>query len=104
MAEKTFSESVVEEAVRSWLVGLDYGIRYGPTLSPGETNSERGSYGDVVLLERPHAAVKKLNPKIPQEALDEAARKVTRSNSPSPIENNRRIHKFLIEGVPAESN
>ena len=39
---------------------------------------------------------------MPEEAIEEAIRKVTRTESPSLVENNRRFHRMLTEGVPVE--
>src|SRR5262249_14163908 len=36
------------------------------------------------------------------DALDEAIRKVTRTEIPSLVENNRRFHRMLVDGVPVE--
>jgi type I restriction enzyme, R subunit len=47
-------------------------------------------------------ALARLNPKIPADALDEAFRRVTRTETPSLIENNRRFHKLLVDGVDVE--
>ena len=42
------------------------------------------------LLEQ--TALKNINPNIPADAISEAVRKITRTESPSLIENNRRFH------------
>jgi type I restriction enzyme R subunit len=96
------NESALEEAVMSWFAKLDYDTCHGPELAPGEPRAERDGYGDVLLLGRLREALKKLNSKIPAEALEDAVRKVTRSESPSLIVNNRQFYKFLVEGVPVE--
>ena len=56
----------------------------------------------MVLLERLRAAVTSINPTIPADAQEEAIRKVTRTESPSLVENNRRFHRMLVDGVPVE--
>jgi type I restriction enzyme, R subunit len=60
------------------------------------------SYGDVVLVGRLKDAIRRLNPKIPAEAQADALRLVLQSATPSLIEENRRLHKAIIEGVPVE--
>lgn len=37
---------------------------------------------------------------MPQSALDDAFRQVTRPESPNPTVNNHRFHRLLVEGVP----
>jgi type I restriction enzyme R subunit len=56
----------------------------------------------VVLKKRLEAAVARLNPGLPLEARQEAARRVMQSELPSLLEENRRLHKLLTEGVDVE--
>ncbi|KPL25350.1 MAG: DEAD/DEAH box helicase [Phycisphaerae bacterium SM1_79] len=96
------TESVVEEAALAWLEGLGYEVKFGPDIAPGELFAERSEWDEVVLAERLKDAIDRLNAKIPQEAQEEAFRKVTILNEPSLIRNNRAFHKFLTDGVPVE--
>jgi type I restriction enzyme R subunit len=98
----SFTESIVEDAALSWLYDLGYAIAYGPDLAPDEPASERASFSDVILVERLRLALARLNPALPPESREEALRKVLRPDSPSLIENNRRFHRYLVEGVDVE--
>jgi type I restriction enzyme R subunit len=102
MTASGVTESTVEAATLDWFAGLGYAVAHGPDLAPGEPAAERDSYADVVLVGRLRAALARLNPTIPLDALDEAARKVLRLDSPSLVENNRRCHTLLTDGVPVE--
>src|SRR5438309_705052 len=102
MTDTGVTESTVEEAALEILGGLNYAIVHGPDIAPGELFAERSSYGDVVLVKRLHEALARINPSIPAEAIEDAMRKVLRTESPSVVENNRRFHRFLTEGVPVE--
>jgi len=93
------TESVVEQTALSWFETLGYDIQSGPAISPGEAGAERDDYGQVVLPERLQAALAAINPTIPPDAIDEAFRKITRTDSPSLIESNRRFHRMLTDGV-----
>ena len=75
---------------------------HGSTIAPEAHRPERVSYGDVVLVGRLKDAIRRLNPKIPLEAQADALRLVLQSATPSLIEENRRLHKAIIEGVPVE--
>jgi type I restriction enzyme R subunit len=97
-----FTESTVEAAVLDWFEAIGYDIRFGPDLAPGEISAERLSFGDVVLVGRLREALGRINASIPADALEDAIRKLTRAESPSLVENNRRFHKFLTDGVPVE--
>jgi type I restriction enzyme R subunit len=44
----------------------------------------------------------RINPKIPSEAIEEAIRKILSTESPSLVENNRRFHRFLTDGINVE--
>ncbi len=97
-----FAEGDVETALLDWLAELGYAIIHGPRIAPGELDAEREDYGEVVLAGRLRAALARLNPSLPQEALDDAWRRVTRPESPSLVANNRAFHRMLIDGVPVE--
>jgi type I restriction enzyme R subunit len=56
------SESHVEEATLAWLTELGYDVVNGLTIGPDGSAPERGSYGDVILVERLKAAIARLNP------------------------------------------
>ena len=97
-----FTESHVEEAALEWLAGLGYAVLYGPDISPDGSRPERGSYDQVLLTERLREALARLNPDLSAETLEEVLRKMQQTETPSLIEENRRLHRYLIEGVPVE--
>ena len=97
-----FSESHVEDAALEWLSGLGYAVLHGPDISPDGPTPERISYDQVLLTERLREALERLNPHLPTETLEEVLRKVQQTETPSLIEENRRLHRYLIEGVPVE--
>ena len=97
-----FTESTVEEAALEIFEGLGYTILHGPDLAPGELFAERGSCADVVLLKRLREALARINPNVPAEGIEEAVRKTLCIESPSLIENNRRFHRALTDGVFVE--
>ena len=96
------TESVVEEAALGWLAALGYAVAHGPDIGPEGAAPERGSYGEVLLAGRLREALARLNPHLPAETLEEVLRKVRQAETPSLIEENRRLHRYLVEGVPVE--
>src|SRR5688572_19048645 len=94
-----FTEGHVEEAALSWLGELGYSVVNGAEIAPDTFNSERESYSDVILVGRLKAAIARLNPALPTEAHADALRFVLQSATPSLIEENRRLHKAMVEGV-----
>jgi type I restriction enzyme R subunit len=99
---REITESVVEQAALAWFESLAYQVISGPTIAPGELFAERDSYSDVILTKRLREALARINPAIPPEAIEDAIRKIVRSESPDPVENNRRFHHFVTDGVPVE--
>ena len=97
-----FTESEVERAALEWLTGLGYAVAHGPDIGPEGPAPERGSYDEVLLTGRLREALARLNPHLPTETLDEVLRKMRQTETPSLIEENRRLHRYLIEGVPVE--
>lgn len=98
----TLNESIIEDAALTWFREIGYFVGCGPQLAPGEPMSERESFGDVILAERLQHAIKRLNPGIPDEAREEAFRKVLRVGTPSLTQTNRAFHAMLRDGVPVE--
>jgi type I restriction enzyme R subunit len=97
-----FTENEVEDAALDWLAELGYGVAHGPDISPDGPAPERTSYDDVILFGRFRAALERLNPHLSPDTLEEVLRKVQQTETPSLIEENRRLHRFLVEGVPVE--
>jgi type I restriction enzyme, R subunit len=89
------TESTVEDAALTWFGDLGYIVVHGPHLAPGEPAAERDSFGEVVLVGRLRQAIRQLNPSIPDEARDEALRKVLRVATPSLVQTNRAFHQML---------
>ena len=75
---------------------------HGPDISPDGLTPERVSYDQVLLTVRLREALERLNPHLPAETLEEVLRKVQQTEAPSLIEENRRLHRYLVEGVPVE--
>ncbi len=97
-----FTESVVEEAALEWFGALGYQVVFGPTIAPGEPAAERSSYEQVLLEGRLRDALRRLNPTVPPEAIDEAFRKLTRISSPQLVDANHELHFYLVNGVSVE--
>ena len=96
------TESMVEDAALEWFGELGYALGHGPHIAPDEKAAERDSFGDVVLVGRLREAIRRLNPSIPEEAREDALRKVLRVATPSLVQTNRAFHLMLRDGVPVE--
>jgi type I restriction enzyme R subunit len=98
----SLNESIVEDAALEWFGELGYAVGHGPHLAPGEPAAERDSFSEVVLLGRLREAIRRLNPAIPEDAREEALRKVLRVGTPALVQTNRAFHRMLRDGVPVE--
>ena len=96
------AESHVEEATLAWLEGLGYTVLHGPDISPDGPASERTSYADVILSDRLLATLTRINPHLPADTLADVAKKLRQTELPSLVEENRRLHRLLIDGADVE--
>jgi type I restriction enzyme R subunit len=96
------SEAEVEAVTLERLAALGYALATDAEIGPDGKAPERDAYSDVVLMGRLAAAVDRLNPAIPAEARGDALRKVMAIETPSLIEENRRLHRLMVEGVDVE--
>jgi len=96
------AETHVEEAALEWFERLGYVVKNASEIAPDTHNPERFTYGDVVLVDRLKQAIARLNPSLPSEAHADAYRRVIQSENPSLIDENRRLHKAMVEGVDIE--
>src|SRR3989339_1178494 len=99
---KSITESEVEQLSLDILKELGYKILYGPDISIDGTRPERADYYNCVLIERLLEAIDRLNPDIPNNAQEEALKKVMWYRTPSMITNNHNFHKLLVNGVDVE--
>lgn len=96
------TEAEVEAVLLDHLGTLGYQCINDAISGPDGTCPEREAYTDTILARRLREAMARLNPQIPEEARQDALRRVLASERPSLIEENRRLHRFMIEGVPVE--
>ena len=99
---QSINESIIEQTALDWFESLGWQTAFGPDISSDGPACEREDYDRVVLLGRLQTALENINPNIPLDVISEAVRKITRTESPSLIENNRRFHRMLTDGVDVE--
>src|SRR5690606_11911080 len=96
------SEAAVEQALLDQLRVLGYSMEREEDIGPDGHRPERESHDEVLLRKRVEESVARLNPGVPQEARHDAIRKVTQSELPYLLEENRRLHRLMTEGVDVE--
>lgn len=96
------SEAQLEAALLEQLASLGFACTSDDLIGPDGRQPEREAYDEVVLKGRLAAAVARLNPTLPAEAQADAIRRLTQSELPNLLEENRRIHRLLTEGADVE--
>ncbi|KXV79767.1 DEAD/DEAH box helicase, partial [Acetobacter malorum] len=79
-----------------------YTIVWGPDIAPGGKKPERASLSDVILEKRLRAAIDRLNDHLPQASHNEALLALIREDTPDHVDENRRLHDYLVNGVPVD--
>ncbi|HCZ15427.1 MAG: type I restriction endonuclease [Candidatus Accumulibacter phosphatis] len=97
----SFTESLVEDAALAWFEALGYTVLHGPAIAVSQPGAERSdpNYHDAMLDGRLRQALVSLNPDLPHAALEDAFRKLTRSDVLSLIERNRAVPRMLLDGA-----
>ncbi len=97
---------MTEAEVEDWAVevfqSLGYEHKYGPDIGPDGDFPERASYSDILLKDRLKNSLHRLNPNLPQEAINDAYKILANPDSPSLILNNRAFHMMVTDGVPIQ--
>ena len=96
------TEAELEEMLLRIFERLGYQRSTDAEIGPDGTLAERESYGDVILQRRLIAAIERLNPHISAEARQDAFKSVVATVTPSLVEENRRLHRVVVEGVGVE--
>lgn len=99
-----FREADVEQATIDWFAGLGYRTCLGKELGPETYLPERADHEQVVLVGRLERAIARLNPRLPLAAREDALRQVLRIETPTLIQENRRLHRCLVDGVPVSTH
>ena len=93
------TEDQLEQEALDWLKSLDYDYRFGPDIAFDGPTPERRDYRGVILHRRLEAALKRLNPDVPQIALDDALSQVVNLGAQSLIGSNRSFYQLLTSGI-----
>lgn len=96
------TESEIESTALAWLDAIGWQIAQGPDIAPGTLMAERADYREVVLAQRLRDAPRRLNPELPNEALEDAFRRLTHPEGATLEARNRAFHRMLVVGVTVE--
>jgi type I restriction enzyme R subunit len=96
------TESMLESVALAWFESLGWAVKYGPEIAPDVLFAERADYREVVLARRLQDALARLNPDLPQEALEDAFRRLIYPEGATLEARNRAFHRMLVDGVTVE--
>ena len=98
-ASKVTEAAFAEKPAIEWLEEIGWSLRRGVALIPGES-SERKVLSDVVLQDTLWAAMARLNPELPADAVILAVDRALTGTSPVAILDHQAFHELLLSGVP----
>jgi type I restriction enzyme R subunit len=97
-----FFESAVEDAALRWLHNLRYTVKNSPDIAPGDLQSKRLAYAEVILEDRLRQGLARLNPEHPFEAIDDAFRKILWPEGPTHDPRYHAIYRWIMDGITVE--
>ncbi len=92
-----WSEGELEAFALENLGELAWHTTEGRQIAPG--SGERESWQDLVLRPRLRASIARLNPELPETAVDEAVSIVVTASSLDAKAENRQVHEYLTKGI-----
>ncbi len=96
------TEDQLEQQCLEWFAEGGWEIAHGPDLAPEGEAPERADYRQVLLLADLEAALRRINPHLPQSAIEQAVAVVRKPESLDVVISNRAFHRLLLDGVPVE--
>jgi len=99
MSKDINENTLAEQPVIDWLRELGYETLFSPDIAPGGAFMERDDYGNVVLEGRLRRALKRINPNVTDDALDQVAKKIIKYEHPDIELGNKEIYEMLVRGV-----
>lgn len=100
---KVIEDEFEREVILPIFNELGYEVLYGPDIGPDGTRPERDSYEQVILSNRLHGALRRINPSLSAEVIEDALRQLHRVESPDLLTNNHLFHQRLRKGIKVEA-
>lgn len=93
------TESAIEAFAIKLFERLGYAHLHGADIAPDSEAPERADYGQVLLTGRLDDALRRINPRLSNDLLQQARKEMERIQSPDLLTNNETFHRLLTEGV-----
>ncbi|SDN27558.1 type I restriction enzyme, R subunit [Desulfonauticus submarinus] len=97
-------ENDIEQLTIELLQSLGWDYIFGPDIAPDCENrhsqiANRQSFSDVLLFDVLKSSLMRINPDIPEDAIDDAIKQIQNINTPNLIANNELFHRMLTQGI-----
>ncbi|WP_396622288.1 type I restriction endonuclease subunit R [Marinobacter sp. W-8] len=96
------NEDQLEQACLGWFADNGWEVAHGPDIACDGPTPERANYRQVLLLGDLEAALRRINPHLPDPAIEQAMARIANPDSLDLVTNNRTFHHLLLEGIPVE--
>ena len=96
------TEDLVEYQTIDWFKEIGYQYACGYDIALDGDTPEREDYTSVILKGRLLSALQRLNPDIPQTAIEHALSQLLNPNIPALVSCNRQVHNWLVKGIKVE--
>lgn len=97
------TEAQFETVVLEQLREIGWSTAYGPDIDQDSETAERSDYREVVLRSRLRNEIRRLNPHLNNDEVEEAVSTTIAAESQSPLQENWRTYQLLTLGVPVET-
>lgn len=97
--KKLNEDTLTEQPVIEWLKEMGYDYEFGPDLAPGQILGERDNFREAVLIGRLKRSIRRLNPDLPEAAIDDVVRAIKSVEHPNLEIANKEVYKLFTEGV-----
>ncbi len=96
------TEHDLEHATLEWFAELGYEVLPSDHLDPESVYNERASQSDAVLVGRLDAAIRRLNPDLAEDTIEQAKKQVLRRDQATLALDNEVLHRLMTEGIELE--
>ncbi|MDO8861010.1 type I restriction endonuclease subunit R [Haliea sp. E1-2-M8] len=96
------TEDQLEQLCLEWFADSGWEIAHGLDLAPDGPAPERADYRQVLLLADLEAAIRRINPHLPDRAVEQVLAQVRKPESLDTVVSNRTFHRLLLDGVAVE--
>ena len=96
------TEDQLEQLCLEWFGDIGWEAAHGPDIAHDGAAPERDDYKQVLLHGDLEKAIIRLNPQLPEDAVQQAVAQVSKPQSPDLVLSNRAFHQWLLNGVPVQ--